>query len=406
VYLDNQSSTKLDERVLESMMLFFTEYYGNPQSVYYLGSISKDALEKARRQVAKLINATPEEIIFTSCGTESNNLAIKGIANGFKFRGNHIIVSSIEHFSILSSVKRLKREGFDVSFVSVDANGRIDKYELKKMLRKDTILISIQHANPEVGTIQDIKELVSMVKKSGAEGSSIAFHTDAVGACGVIKVDVEDLGIDALTLSSSVMYGPKGSAALYIRNGIKINPQMDGGIQEKSIRSGTENLPSIVGFGKACEIVKEEIIKNSEFVKRLGDKLISELPKKLDYVYLNGARENRLPGNVNFSVEFIEGEALFLLLDAIGIMAASGSACASRNLRRSHVLAAMGIDALIAQGSVIFTLSKFNTESDINYVLEELPKVVKKLREISPLYSYFKKTGKRKLIEACDRCYN
>jgi cysteine desulfurase len=387
-------------------MSFFTEYYGNPQSVYYLGSVSKDALEKARRQVADLISATPEEIIFTSCGTESNNLAIKGIANSFKFRGNHIIVSSIEHFSILSSVKRLKKEGFDISFVSVDANGRIDKYNLKKMLKENTILVSIQYANPEVGIIQNIKELVSVVKKSRVGGNSIAFHTDAVGACGAIKVDVKDLGVDALTLSSSVMYGPKGSAALYVRDGIKINPQMDGGIQEKSIRPGTENLPSIVGFGKACEIVKEEIVKSSEFVKRLADRLINELPKKLDYVYLNGARENRLPGNVNFSVEFIEGEALFLLLDAIGIMAASGSACASKNLRRSHVLAAMGVDAVVAQGSVIFTLSKFNTESDVNYILEELPKIVKKLRKISPLYSYFKKTGKRKLIEPCSSCYN
>jgi cysteine desulfurase len=398
VYLDNQSNTKPDKRVLENMMSFFTEYYGNPQSAYYLGSVSKDALEKARRQVADLIGATPEEIIFTSCGTESNNLAIKGISNSFKLSGNHIVVSSIEHFSILNSVKRLKREGFDVSFVSVDADGRINKYELKKMLRESTILVSIQYANPEVGTIQNIKELVSVVKKSGVGRNPIAFHTDAVGACGAIKVDIEDLGVDALTLSSSVMHGPEGSAALYVRNGIKINPQMDGGIQEKSIRPGTENLPSIVGFGKACEIVREEIVKSSEFVKRLGDKLINELPKKLDYVYLNGARENRLPGNVNFSVDFIEGEALFLLLDAIGIMAASGSVCASKNLRRSHVLAAMGVDAVVAQGSVIFTLSKFNTESDVNYVLEELPKIVEKLRNISPLYSYFKKTGKRKLI--------
>jgi len=406
VYLDNQSNTKLDERVFESMKLFFSEYYGNPQSVYYLGSISKIALEKARQQVASLLNATSEEIVFTSCGTESNNLAIKGIADSLKFSGNHIVISSIEHFSVLNSVKKLMKEGFDVSFISVDAAGNVDEYELKKLLRKSTILVSIQYANPEIGTIQNIKKLVSIVKKSEIGGNFIAFHTDAVSACGAIKVDVDDLGVDALTLSSPVIYGPKGSAALYLRSGLKINPQMDGGTQEWSIRPGSENLPSIVGFGKACEIAKDEIIKNIEIIKRLSDKLTNELPKKLDYIYLNGPRENRLPGNVSFSIEFVEGEALFLLLDAVGIMVASGSACASKNLKRSHVLAAMGIDATIAQGSVIFTLSKFNTEDDINYVLEELPKIVKKLREISPLYSYFKKTGKRKLFRLCSHSDN
>ncbi|MDR3256716.1 MAG: cysteine desulfurase [Endomicrobium sp.] len=396
IYLDNQSNTKLDERVLDAMMPFFVEYYGNPQSIYSLGSISKDALETARQQVASLINADAKEIVFTASGTESNNLAIKGIADALKSNGKHIIVSAIEHFSVLNSVKRLKNEGFEVSFIPVDARGNIDEYELKKALRKDTILVSIQYANSEVGTVQEIKKLVSIVKKSDNTSNFIVFHTDAVSACGTISVDVRDLDIDALTLSASVMYGPKGAAALYIKKGVKINSQMDGGVQENFKRSGTENIPAIVGFGMACEIAKKEIIRNSEIVQKLRNKLIAELPKKIEHIYLNGAQENRLPGNINFSIEFVEGEALFLLLDAKGIMAASGSACANKNLKLSHVLTAMNIDVAVGQGSILFTLSKFNTEEDINYILEEFPKVVKRLRDMSPLYSYFTKTGKRK----------
>ncbi|GHT37041.1 cysteine desulfurase IscS [Endomicrobiia bacterium] len=411
IYLDNQSNTKLDERVFDAMKPFFLEYYGNPQSIYSLGSVSKDALETARRQVAALINADPKEIIFTSCGTESNNLAIKGIADALKVKGKHIIVSEIEHFSILNSVKRLQKEGFEITYLPVDAKGNVSKKELKKHLRKDTILVSVQYTNPEVGTIQDIKELVLTVKNSHVN-NFIVFHTDAVSACGVIPVDVKDLGVDALTVSASVMYGPKGVAALYIKKGVKISSQIEGGVQENSKRSGTENIPAIVGFGKACEIAKEEITKNSEHIRALRDKLITELPKKIEYIYLNGAMEkNRLPGNVNFSIEFVEGEALFLLLDAKGIMAASGSACANKNLKISHVLEAMHVDVAVGQGSILFTLSKFNTEEDIDYVLEEFPRIVKRLRDMSPLYSYFIKTGERKPAgpgtdyDGHDHCY-
>ncbi len=396
IYMDNQSNTKLDERVFESMKPFFIDYYGNPQSIYSFGSFSKDALEAARRQVADLINAFAEEIIFTSCGTESNNLAVKGIADALKAGGRHIIISSIEHFSVLSSVKRLEKEGFEVSFISVDSNGNVDESELKKAMRRDTILVSVQYANPEIGTIQDIKKLVSAVKESDNAGKFVAFHTDAVSACGTIPVDVKDLGVDALTFSASVMYGPKGAAALYLKKGIRISPQIEGGVQENYRRSGTENLLAIVGFGKACEIAKDEIVKNSKTVQKLRDRLIAELPKRIEHIYLNGARENRLPGNVNFSIEFVEGEALFLLLDARGIMAASGSACASKNLKLSHILDAIGIDVAVGQGSILFTLSKFNTEEEINYVLEEFPNIVKKLRDMSPLYSHFLKTGSRK----------
>ncbi|MDR3330675.1 MAG: cysteine desulfurase [Endomicrobium sp.] len=398
IYLDNQSNSRLDDRVFDVMKPFFFEYYGNSQSIYSLGSISKEALDIARHQVANLINANNEEIIFTSCATESNNLAIKGIADALKNKGKHIIVSAIEHLSVLNSVERLRSENFDVTYLPVDKQGKVIEVELVKLLRKDTVLVSIQHANPEIGTIQDIRRLASIVKNSEVN-DFIIFHTDAVASCGAIFVDVKSLGVDALTFSPSVMCGPKGVAALYLRKGVAITPQIDGGIQENSKRSGTENLPAIVGFGKACEIFKEEGAKENDGIKMLRDKLIRELPKKIKYIYLNGARDNRLSGNVNFSIEFIEGEAMFLLLDAKGIMAASGSACSNKNLKLSHVLSAMDVDVSIGQGSILFTLSRFNTEEDINYILEEFPKIVKKLRNISPLYSYFMRTGKRKLID-------
>jgi len=396
VYLDNQSNTKLDERVFNSMKPFFIDYYGNPQSIYYLGAVSKEALETARQKAADLINADAEEIVFTSCGTESNNLAVKGIAGALKAGGRHIIVSSIEHFSVLNSAKRLEKEGFEVSFVPVDNKGIVDESELKKCLRKDTILVSVQYANPEIGAVQDIKRLVSIVRQNCAAGRFTAFHTDAVAACGAVPVDVKDSGVDALTFSASAMHGPRGAAALYVRKGLNINPQIEGGVQENSRRSGTENIPSIVGFGKACEIAKEELAGSGKFVRNLRDKLIDGLLNKIEHIYLNGGLENRLPGNVNFSIEFVEGEALFLLLDSKGIMAASGSACASKNLKLSHVLRAINVDVAVGQGSILFTLSKFNTEEEIDYVLKEFPDIVKRLRDISPLYSHFMRTGERK----------
>jgi cysteine desulfurase len=392
IYCDNQSNTKLDDRVFEAMRPYFLEYYGNPQSVYSLGSVSKDALETARNQVAALINAQDSEIIFTSCATESNNLALKGIASALKDKGKHIIISQIEHFSILNAAKRLQREGFEISFIGVDKEGNIKEDELKKTLRLDTILVSLQYANPEIGTIQNIKKLAAIVK----EKSNAVFHTDAVSAAGTITIDVVNLGIDLLTFSSSVIYGPKGAAALYIKKGIRIIPQLDGGVQENNKRAGTENIPAIVGFGKACFFAKEEIEINSMRMSKLRDILINELPKRIPYIYLNGSPKKRLPGNVNFSIEFVEGEALFLMLDSKGIMAASGSACAAKDLKLSHVLKAIDVDAAVGQGSIIFTLSKYNTDEDIKYILEEFPKIVERLRGMSPLYDYFQKTGERK----------
>lgn len=391
IYLDNQSNTKLDERIFNVMKPYFLEDYGNPQSIYSLGSVSKDAVEKARNEVADLIGASANEITFTSCGTESNNLAIKGIAQAYKTAGKHIIVSAIEHFSVLNPAKRLEKEGFEVTYLPVDNNGFVNEEELQKALRNDTVLVSIQHANPEAGAVQNIKKLAEIVKSK----SKAVFHTDAVASCGKIDVNVKDLGVDALTIAGSVMYGPKGAAALYLKKGTRIVPLLEGGVQENSRRSGTENVPAIAGFGAACRIAKEEMSKIVDDLVRFSDMLITELPKKIEYIYLNGPKENRLPGNVNFSIEFVEGEALFLMLDAKGIMAASGSACANKNLKISHVLTAMNVDVAVGQGSLVFTFSKFNSVKEIEYVLEVLPEIVQRLRDMSPLYSHFLKTGER-----------
>lgn len=390
VYLDNQSNTQMDDIVFNAMLPYMKQYYGNPQSIYSLGQISKDAIEQARLSVSKLINSKPDEIIFTSCGSESNNLAIKGFAYANSNKGKHIIVSQIEHFSILNAVKSLQKDGFEITYIPVDDKGFLLLDELKKAIRQDTILVSIQYANTEVGTIQNIDEISKIVKEK-----NIVFHVDAVVAAGVIPINVAKSKIDMLTLASSVIYGPKGVAALYIKKGIYIKPQIDGGVQEFNKRAGTENVPAIVGFGVACDLAMSEINKNYEKIINLRDKLIEGLKSNIEYIYLNGPIENRLPTNVNFSIEFVEGESLFLLLDAKGIMASSGSACANKSLKISHVLTALNVDVAVGQGSIVFTLSKYNTEEEIDYVITEFPAIVKKLRSMSPLYSHFVETGKR-----------
>lgn len=388
IYLDNQSNTKIDERVFEKMLPYFKENYGNPQSIYSLGQISKDAVEESRVLVAKLINAGANEIIFTSCASESNNLALKGFAATAKKK--HIIVSAIEHFSILNTVKSLEQNGFEITLVPVDKLGFVKLDELKKAIKDETVLVSIQHANTEIGTIQNLSEISNIVKEK-----NIVFHVDAVASAAFIPIDVKALKIDMLSLSASVMYGPKGAGALYIRKGIAIKQQIDGGIQEFSKRSGTENVPAIVGFGAACELALNEMIENSKKIQFLRDKLIKGLKDNIEFIYLNGPVENRLPNNVNFSIEFVEGEALFLLLDAKGIMAASGSSCASKSLKMSHVLTALEVDTAVGQGSIVFTLSKYNTEEEIDYVIKEFPAIVERLRQMSPLYDHFIKTGER-----------
>lgn len=390
IYLDNQSNTKMDDIVFDAMLPYLKENYGNPQSIYSLGQISKDAVEQARVSVAKLINAQSSEIIFTSCGSESNNLAIKGFAYANSKKGKHIIVSSIEHFSVLNSVKSLSAESFEITYLPVDKEGFVKLEELEKSIRQDTILVSIQHANTEIGVIQNMQAISKIVKEK-----KIALHVDAVCTAGIIPVDVSSLNVDLLTLASSVIYGPKGAAALYVKKGTAIKTQIDGGVQEFSKRAGTENVPAIAGFGIACDIAMSEMQKNYEYIKVLRDKLIHGLKEKIQHIYLNGSVSARLPNNVNFSIEFVEGEALFLMLDAKGIMAASGSSCASKSLKMSHVLTALDVDTAVGQGSIVFTLSKFNTAEEIDYVIEEFPKIVERLRSMSPLYDHFIKTGSR-----------
>jgi cysteine desulfurase len=390
VYLDNHSATQIDERVYSEMVPYLREHYGNAQSMHSLGARSKDALETARKQVAELIGAKDGEIHFTSCGSEANNLAIKGVAEAYRQKGKHIVVSAIEHFSVLYSARRLEQAGFETTYVPVDKYGMVSPDDVKKAIRSDTILVSVQHANPEIGTMQPIEKISKLVHEK-----EILFHTDAVCTAGIIPVDVNKLGADLLTLAGSQFHGPKGAAALYIKKGVKIVPQIDGGIQEGGRRAGTENIPCIVGFGKACEIAKDEMSGTYKKIARLRDRLISELPKKIEYVYLNGHPEMRLPNNVNFSVEFIEGESMLLFLDGEGVNVSSGSACTSKALKMSHVLSAIKIDPAVAQGSVLMTLSKYNTDEDVDYVLSGFPPIVKKLRNMSPLYAYFLKTGKR-----------
>lgn len=391
VYLDNHSNTKVDVRVYAEMLPYLKEFYGNAQSMHFLGGRSMEAVDKARRQVADLIGSREDEIYFTSCASEANNLAVKGAAQAHKNRGKHIVVSGIEHFSVLHSARRLGASGFDVTYLPVDRYGLVSPDEVRKAVRSDTVLVSVQHGNPEIGTLQPIEELAKAAHEKGA-----LFHTDAVATACTMPLNAGELGVDLLTLSSSRIYGPKGAAALYIRKGVRVIPQIDGGIQEGGMRAGTENVPAIVGFGKACEIAKSEMESNLGKVIRLRDRLISELPAKIEHLHLNGHPEKRLPDNVSFLVEFVEGESMFLFLDQKGIYVTSGSSCASKSLKMSHVLSAIKVDPALGQGSVMMTLSKYSTDGDVDYVLAELPPIVKRLREISPLYDYFLKTGRRR----------
>ncbi|MHB9155142.1 MAG: cysteine desulfurase family protein [Endomicrobiales bacterium] len=390
VYFDNQSNTRLDERVFEAMAPYFSELYGNAQSMHSLGAQSRDAVEKARKQVADLIGASETEIYFTSCGSESNNLAVKGVAEAYLQKGKHLVVSAVEHFSVLNAARRLVPMGFEVTQVPVDRFGMVSPDDVKNAIRSDTVLVSVQHANTEIGTIQPVEEIARAVHEKG-----VLFHTDAVCTAGTIPVNAAQIGADLLSLSGAEFYGPKGAAALFVRKGVRVTPQIDGGVQENGRRAGTENVPAIVGLGRAGELAGAEMDGNLRVMARLRDRLIKELPQKIEYAYLNGHPEKRLPGNVNFSIEFVEGEGMFLLLDGKGICVSSGSACASKALKMSHVLSAIHLDAAVGQGSILMSLSKYNTDEDIEYVLAEFPPIVKKLRDMSPLYSHFVKTGKR-----------
>ncbi len=381
IYMDNAATTPLKSEVLEEMMPFLKENYGNPSSVYSLAQTSKVAVEKAREQVAKVIGARKDDIYFTAGGTESDNWAIKGIAYKYKDKGNHIITSKIEHHAVLHTCEYLEKKGFEVTYLDVDEDGVIDLKELEDAIKDTTILISIMTANNEIGTIQPIKEIGEIAK-----AKDVIFHTDAVQAMGSIKMDVEDMNIDLLSMSSHKIYGPKGVGALYIRRGLRPDPLIIGGGQERTKRAGTENVAGIVGFGKAIELAYENLEEHNNRLIKLRDSLIKKIEENIDEIKLNGPRTNRLSNNVNFSFKYIEGESLLLSLDMVGIAGSSGSACTSGSLDPSHVLLAIGLSHEIAHGSLRLSLGDFNTEEEIDYVVEELKKIVQRLREMSPLY--------------------
>lgn len=389
VYLDNGSATPIDVRVHEAMTPFCREFFGNPVSFGDRGNRASDAIEEARSQVGNLINAPENEIIFTSCGTESNNMAIKGLAVARRGRGRHVIISSIEHFSVLHPARTLEKFGFEVTYLPVDEYGLVDPDQVKKNIRQDTTLVSVMHANMEVGTIEPLKEIAEVVKESGA-----VFHTDAVATAGVIPVDVQELGIDCLSLAASQFYGPTGVGALWLRRGIQIIPMLEGGVQESDKRSGTHNVPGIVGLGKAAELAQQEMETRNEHIVILRDRLREGLREKIEHIALTGHPSQRLPGNVSLCVNFIEGEAMLAFLENVGIAAASGSACTSKMLKSSHVLNAMGYPPEIAQGSLLFTIGAENTDEDIDYVIEAFPPIVERLRQISPLYDKYLKSQK------------
>jgi cysteine desulfurase len=381
IYMDHVAGKPVDPRVIEAIMPFIKDFYGNPSSIHSFGHGPKKALEEARAKIAKLINAEKHEsIIFTSGATESNNLAIKGVAYRNMDKGKHVIASSIEHMSVINPCKYLKTIGFDVTFLPVDKYGLVDLDSLERELREETVLVSIQYANSEIGTVQPIREISQIVHRKNAY-----LHVDATAANGQIPIDVQKDGIDLLTLSSNDMYGPRGVGALYIRSGVHIEPIIHGGGQERGLRSGTENVPGIVGFGKAAEIAVNEMQAESERLSRLRDKLIKGLLEAIPYAFLNGHPTNRLPDNAAVRFSFIEGESILLSLDMMGVAVSSGSACTAKTLEPSHVLLAIGLKHEEAHGSVLFTLGRQNTEDEVEYVIQIMPDIVKRLRAMSPL---------------------
>ncbi len=384
VYLDHMAATPLDPQALEAMLPFLQEKFGNPQSLHSAGQEALSALEEARSRVAGLIGADDSEVYFTSSGSEANNFALKGMAMARRDKGNHLVLSAIEHQSILHSAKSLERSGFCSTLVPVDKHGVVDPEDVKKAIRKDTVLVSVLLASSEVGTVEPVAEICRICRAAG-----VSLHTDAVAAVGNIPVDVRDLGVDALSLAADQFYGPKGSGALFVKKGVRILPFIDGGIQEGGRRAGTENVAGIVGMGKAAEIARAKLPERQERMKALRDRLIEGLPGRVDRAYLTGHPEKRLPHQASFCIEFIEGEGMLLHLDMKGIAVSSGSACTSRALKASHVLLAMGIDHALAQGSLVFGLIDRTTSEDIDYLLDVLPPVIDRLRKMSPLYTKF-----------------
>lgn len=380
IYLDYAASTPVHPEVLQAMLPYFTDAFGNPSSIHSLGQEAKIAIEQARTKVAELIGARSDEIVFTSSGTEADNFALKGIAFANKSKGNHIVTTEIEHHAVIETCKFLEGQGFRVTYLPVDEYGLVDPDGVRKAITGKTILISVMHANNEVGTIEPIADIGEIAREAG-----VYFHTDAVQTVGHIPVDVNKLGVDLLAISAHKFYGPKGVGALYVRKGTKLAPLMHGGEQERRRRAGTENVPGIVGFGKAAELARQDMGEEAKRLSYLRDKLITGLLERIDHIKLNGHPSNRLPNNVNISVDFVEGESMLLNLDLAGICASTGSACSSQSLEPSHVLLAMGLSHEQAHGSLRFSLGRWTTENEIEHVLDVLPRIVAKLRAMSPL---------------------
>ena len=381
IYMDHIAGTPILPEALDAMMPFFKDNFGNPSSIHGFGEVAENALTESREKVGKLIAAEPEEILFTSCGTESNNFAFKGVPLARRSKGSHIVTTGIEHFSIMHTIKAMEKIGFEITQVPVDRFGRVDPDDVAKALTDHTVLVSIQHANPEIGTIQPLAEIGKITRAKG-----VPLHTDAVASAGILPINVKEMNVDLLSLAANMFYGPKGAAALYVRKGINIQPLLDGGIQERGKRAGTENVPAIVGMGVAAEFALRDMEKRKEHMERLAQKLRSGLKQRIEHLLEFGHPDQRLPGNVSLGARFIEGESVLLFMDMAGIAIASGSACISRSLKVSHVMLAMGVDHGDAQGSLLFTLGKDNTEAEVEKVFEALPPIINRLRDMSPLY--------------------
>ncbi|MBI4335578.1 MAG: cysteine desulfurase NifS [Candidatus Omnitrophica bacterium] len=382
IYLDHNATTPVDPLVLEAMLPFYKDIFGNASSIHEFGRAARKGVDEARLKVASLIGAKDaDEIIFTAGGTESDNFALKGAADALKAKGNHIITSSIEHQAVLNTCKFLEKSGYKVTYLNVDRYGIVDLNQLKESITDKTILISIMFANNEVGTVEPVEEIARIAK-----GKGVLFHTDAVQAAGKVPIDVVKLGVDMLSISAHKIYGPKGVGALYIRKGVKLTPLLHGGHHEKNRRGGTENVAGIAGFGKAAEVAVKNMPDEAKRTKALRDRLTEGILKNIKHTYLNGHTENRLCNTANVSFEYLEGEGILLNLDMEGIGASTGSACTSGSLEPSHVLTAMGIDAVRTQGSIRFSLGKDNSEEDIDYVIKALPPIIERLRKMSPLY--------------------
>ncbi len=381
INFDHAAAAPLLPEVIASMEPYFQEIFGNPSSVHGAGQRVKKSVEEAREKVAVLINATPEEIVFTASGSEANNFAIKGVAFANQQKGKHLILSGIEHFSVLHAARSLEKMGFQVTLIPVDQYGLIDPEAVKAALTNQTILVSVQHANHEVGTIEPIEKIAAIAHEKG-----VLFHTDAIQTVGILPVDVKKMDVDFLSLSAQTFYGPQGAAALYIKKGQRFMPLIDGGIQEGGRRAGTENVAAIVGMGTAAALARNEMESRFNKLLTLRNKLTKTIPSKISHVYLHGHPELRLPNNINYGFEFIEGESILLFLGMSNIIASSGSACTSKALKASHVLSAMGVSHAIANGTILFSLGIDNTEADIDLLIEKLPPIIERLRAMSPLY--------------------